>query len=71
MTVKIDRERCKGCTYCVLNCPKELIAIDGEFNAQGFYPAVIKDEDGCTGCTLCAVCCPDIAIEIYKEEEGD
>lgn len=70
-TVTIDRELCKGCTFCVVNCPKGILVIDREFNAQGFYPAVIQDEAQCTGCTLCAVSCPEIAIKIYQDEEGD
>lgn len=67
--IEIDRELCKGCSYCVLNCPKKLLEIDTTFNSKGFYPAVIKSENGCTGCALCAVSCPDIAIEVYKEED--
>ena len=67
--ITIDRELCKGCTYCVMNCPKGLIVIDETFNALGYYPAVMTDEEKCTGCRLCAIACPEIAIEIFKEEE--
>jgi 2-oxoglutarate ferredoxin oxidoreductase subunit delta len=67
--IVIDRELCKGCTYCMLNCPKHIIEMDTEFNKSGFYPAVFKDGDKCTGCALCAVVCPDIAIEVYREEK--
>lgn len=69
ITVQIDGEACKGCSYCVLNCPKRLIRIGDEFNSQGFYPAVMGDQGKCTGCALCAVACPDIAITIYREDD--
>lgn len=71
ITVRIDRETCKGCAYCVLNCPKRLIRIDDEFNSQGFYPAVMGDQSKCTGCALCAVACPDIAITILGEDDEE
>ncbi|GBE00346.1 2-oxoglutarate-acceptor oxidoreductase subunit OorD [bacterium BMS3Abin07] len=67
--IVIDRERCKGCQYCVLNCPQKLIEIDDAFNTNGFFPAVFRDENGCTGCALCAISCPDIAIEVYREDK--
>jgi 2-oxoglutarate ferredoxin oxidoreductase subunit delta len=67
--IVIDRELCKGCTYCVMNCPKGLIVMDEKFNSMGYYPAVMTNEEKCTGCSLCAISCPDIAIEIFKEED--
>ena len=64
--IVINRDRCKGCGYCVVTCPKDLICIDKELNIQGFLPAIIEDNDNCTGCALCAEVCPDVAIEVYK-----
>ena len=69
--INIDREICKGCTYCVLACPKKIIEIDVAFNASGFYPAIVKEQNGCTGCALCAISCPDLAIEVYREENEE
>lgn len=65
----INRELCKGCTYCIINCPKDLIEVDDTFNRSGFYPAVFKNAEECTGCAFCAISCPDIAIEVYREEK--
>ena len=62
----IDRDRCKGCRFCVQTCPKELIRIDEELNIQGYLSAIIDNCDDCTGCALCAEVCPDVAIEVYK-----
>jgi 2-oxoglutarate ferredoxin oxidoreductase subunit delta len=66
--IVIDRDRCKGCAYCVSTCPLGLIAIDTELNRAGFLPARFIASDCCTGCALCAEMCPDVAIEVWREE---
>ena len=64
--IDINRDKCKGCAFCVEACPKELIAIDTVLNVQGYFPAKYEENDECTGCALCAEVCPDVAIEVYK-----
>lgn len=68
-TILIDTERCKGCTLCVVACPKDLIAIDEKtLNAKGYHPVTLVDnENQCTGCAICAVMCPDAAITVLRE----
>jgi 2-oxoglutarate ferredoxin oxidoreductase subunit delta len=65
----IDRELCKGCSYCVDACPVGVIAIEDTFNKKGFFPAHPENLKKCTGCAICAQMCPEIAIEVYKEGE--
>ena len=60
--VYVDRERCKGCGFCVEFCPQDCLVLSPEFNTKGYHPPVLKDEDACTGCDLCALYCPDFAI---------
>lgn len=67
--IEIDRELCKGCKYCVIHCPKGVIAIDTEFNRMGYFPAEAVHLERCTGCTLCAQICPEIAIVVWREEQ--
>lgn len=67
--IAIDKEKCKGCNYCVMSCPKGVIAIDTEFNKSGYFPAVAVYMEKCTGCSLCAYMCPEICIEVWKEED--
>ncbi len=72
-TITIERESCKGCYLCISVCPDQLIAISGELNQRGYYPAEFteadnkKEDSKCTGCATCALVCPDVAIEVYRE----
>jgi len=63
--IKINKDRCKGCYLCVVNCPQGLIKISTEMNVKGVKP-VIFSGGKCTGCGMCAVICPDCGIIVYK-----
>ena len=54
--IKIDRDRCKGCYFCIEFCPRNLIKISEQHNALGYFPAEFnqEEEDKCTGCKTCA-----------------
>ncbi|HDP79566.1 MAG TPA: 4Fe-4S dicluster domain-containing protein [Spirochaetes bacterium] len=66
--ITIDRDRCKGCYFCVEFCPKKIITVSETHNRLGYFPAEfdMKNEDKCTRCKTCAVMCPDTAIEVFK-----
>jgi 2-oxoglutarate ferredoxin oxidoreductase subunit delta len=64
--IKIDKDRCKGCYLCVVNCPNNLIKISGELNAKGVKAASFSGSVKCTGCAMCALICPDCAIKVFK-----
>lgn len=64
--ITIDREACKGCELCAINCPEKLIAMDEKLNVRGVRPAKFSDTGKCTACKTCAIMCPDICIEVYK-----
>jgi 2-oxoglutarate ferredoxin oxidoreductase subunit delta len=60
-------ERCKGCSLCVVACPKNIIAINKEkLNDKGYYPAGLIAPDECIACGMCVIACPDVAIEIKE-----
>ncbi|MDA8106374.1 MAG: ferredoxin family protein [Nitrospiraceae bacterium] len=67
--IKINTERCKGCTFCVETCPFGVISIRKRFNKSGVFPAVAVHIEKCTGCAMCARMCPDIAIEVYRDDK--
>lgn len=70
--IVINSNLCKGCGYCLLYCPKQIIKIGENFNAMGFKYAVPNDlEKKCTACKTCAMMCPDAAINVYREEKEE
>ena len=63
-SIKIDRERCKGCALCIEFCPSNCIRLSDELNLKGYFVAVVDDDKECTACRNCALMCPDVAIEV-------
>ncbi|MDD5072291.1 MAG: 4Fe-4S dicluster domain-containing protein [Candidatus Omnitrophica bacterium] len=64
--ITIDRDACKGCELCSINCPEKLIIMDDSLNVRGVHPAKFRGVGKCKGCKMCAMMCPDICIEVYK-----
>lgn len=66
--IEINQEFCKGCEFCTVVCPYELIQIAGDYNSHGYRPAIFAGpQERCTGCTLCAMICPEAAITVFRE----
>lgn len=59
MAVNVIREKCKGCSICVKNCPFEAITMENKVAVIG---------SSCTGCGICVEKCPFKAIEKTEEE---
>lgn len=66
--VKVDENYCKGCQLCVVNCPKDIMAMSDTVNAKGQHTAFCASPEDCVGCKSCAIVCPDSAITIEKED---
>ncbi|MBN2336321.1 ferredoxin family protein [Candidatus Bathyarchaeota archaeon] len=67
--IKLIKQLCKGCGYCIEFCPNKVFEKSDEINEKGVVPPVIKHPDKCTLCGLCTRLCPDFALTI--EEESD
>lgn len=59
MSIKIDAQKCVGCTKCKSACPGNLIAIDEHGRAYSKYPHL------CWGCTACLKECQFSAIRYF------
>ena len=70
--IHINKNRCKGCAFCVEYCPHDVLEMSEEFNVKGYHPPFIKEEDKCIYCQLCETICPEFALFVtLKDEEED
>ncbi len=60
--VIIIEERCKGCEFCVVYCPRHVLRMSSSFNSKGYHPPEVIDETKCVNCRFCEVLCPEFAI---------
>lgn len=69
--IEVNTERCKGCSLCVIACPKGAIAMAKQVNINGYNYVEMVNPDLCTGCTSCAIVCPDACITVYRKKMED
>ncbi len=68
--VTVNTERCKGCSLCVVACPKHVLSLqEKEVNNRGYHYAYMAVPQECIGCQSCALVCPDACIEVYRVVE--
>jgi NAD-dependent dihydropyrimidine dehydrogenase PreA subunit len=65
--VIVESELCKGCDFCVVTCPPEVLEMSADINRRGYRFSFYKGE-GCTGCGICYYNCPEPgAITVYRK----
>ncbi|RLC44063.1 MAG: 4Fe-4S ferredoxin [Candidatus Cloacimonadota bacterium] len=64
--IHIIKERCKGCSFCVEYCPRDVLELSDEFNEKGYHPPKVAKPEECTLCGLCEIICPDFAIFVTE-----
>jgi 2-oxoglutarate ferredoxin oxidoreductase subunit delta len=66
-SIVINDEKCKGCSLCVVTCPKKCIVISQtKRNRKGYMVAEFAAPENCIGCAMCAKMCPDVCISVEK-----
>lgn len=68
--VYIDKERCKGCGYCVEYCPRDVLKTTNEISPKGYQLVAAVDEDKCVACGFCEAICPEFAIKVTTPQES-
>ena len=64
----VHEQRCKGCGFCIITCPKKAISLSEDFNESSYQYAVV-DRALCVKCGSCYTVCPDGVFEILEVEE--
>lgn len=67
--VVVIEDRCKGCGFCIANCPRQVLCFSSVFNKKGYHPPEVVDAPKCVNCHFCEILCPEFAI--YSVEYND
>lgn len=59
--VRVDREKCQGCGYCVKVCPAASLEV-----VEKKARMITDDIPMCMACGNCTAICPDQAIELVR-----
>jgi 2-oxoglutarate ferredoxin oxidoreductase subunit delta len=67
--IVILEDRCKGCSFCIEFCPRDVLEQDTKLNIRGVHAPRVKDSALCVGCGVCEEICPDFAIFLVDKRE--
>ena len=66
--ILVIEDRCKGCSFCIEFCPKDVLEESKKLNVRGVHPPQVKDAALCVGCGVCEELCPDFAIFLVEKK---
>ncbi|MHA1822049.1 MAG: 4Fe-4S dicluster domain-containing protein [Promethearchaeota archaeon] len=69
--LELDINLCKGCGYCIDECPKGVLDFDDEPSPKGYYLCKIVHPEDCIACKRCELICPEMAIYLVDEPNSD
>ena len=69
LTLLVDEYLCKGCGYCVDDCPKDVLVLNSTPNARGIFSVEIAHPEKCIQCRQCELVCPEMAIYLEPTAE--
>lgn len=64
--LQINKERCKGCSFCVDFCPRGSLKMSQELNSKGYLLPAVVDDTKCLNCGLCEIICPEFAMHVVS-----
>jgi 2-oxoglutarate ferredoxin oxidoreductase subunit delta len=67
--IVINPDYCKGCSICIVFCPRKVLQPSQDINARGYILPEAVDLDACTQCKLCEIVCPDLAIAVTPKRK--
>ncbi len=65
--IVVLEDRCKGCSFCIEFCPRDVLEQGTRLNARGVHAPRVKDSASCVGCGVCEEICPDFAIFLVEK----
>jgi 2-oxoglutarate ferredoxin oxidoreductase subunit delta len=65
--IVVLEDRCKGCSFCIEFCPRDVLEQDTKLNTRGVHVPRVKDAALCVGCGVCEEVCPDFAIFLVEK----
>ena len=66
----LEPQLCKGCGYCVEECPKVVLELNKEPNRRGIHVVEVINAENCIMCRKCELICPEMAISIKADDQG-
>lgn len=69
--ITIDEKLCKGCYFCIENCPTQVLKKSENLGPKGYLIAEVDDIEKCIGCRICERICPDFAISVMEKDDSE
>jgi 2-oxoglutarate ferredoxin oxidoreductase subunit delta len=67
--VRLDKEKCKGCGYCVEFCPQKVLVASSDLSPKGYSLPKVEDNGKCLSCGFCEAICPEFALTLSADHE--